>query len=644
MLTQKRNVRRYGSCLAAIILAVVGVLSPADGVPVIPLGVERLPNGNTVISDGRIFTGNDSHVLEVDSLGRLVWTYIKCDVPFLHTARRLPNGNTLMTASAGDRVVEVNPRGETKWSMSTGLKYPNDAFRLANGNTLITDRNNDRAIEVDSNRNIVWSYNGLTAPHNASRLPLHRTLVCNGHDNRVLEVDSTGLIIWQYSTGLEWARCAQRLPNNNTLIADSYHNRVIEVTLAGTIVWEADSLPTPYTCQRLTNGNTVVSVGPPDNRVVELAPDGTIVWCYPNTVPVVVDTFKVVNPSSGCSLSVHIHRPAYAGPERRVPGIIFVPDKNGAGSDLESGTTPGDLALEGFAFMHFDPDGRGRSDSFPENYDGYVQQDGMHECLSLLASRNYVDTSRLGVYTRGYGITMGSGMIARYAEPRVKFLLDVEGPADRYQTAREFGGHVPTPAVDDSFWQEREAARFMKQVPSAYLRLQSSVDSNPAIPDNKHCIQLIDSATAVEQGGAGISAWTRVNDSVMNQPNRVYSILDHPIWIREVEEVQEYLRIIIYLHEMADMEQPGVAERAAVSPAALLRATPRPCRGLLRVELPGGTAARQLQVYDVSGRLVASASVPAGTARAELDLHDLRPGVYYVSSSDAGSVPVVVVR
>jgi len=619
------------------------VLSPAAGVPVIPLGVERLANGNTLIADGRVMTGNDAHALEVDSLGRLVWTYIKCDVPFLHTARRLANGNTLMSASFGNRVVEVNPRGETRWSMSTGLNYPNDAFRMENGHTLITDRDGNRAIEVDSLCQIVWSYNMLTSPHNASPLPHHNMLVCNGHNNQVLQVDSTGQVIWQYSTGLDWARCAQRLPSSNTLIADSHHDRVIEVTWTGTIVWEADdSLPTPYTAQRLPNGNTVVSAGA---RVVELDSAKNIVWRYPNTVPIMVDTFTVVNPTSGCSLNVHIHRPAYAGPEQRVPGVIFVPDRNGFGSFFDTTSTiPDDIALEGFAFMHFDPDGRGSSGAYPENYNGYVHQDGMQACLELLASREYVDTSRLGVYARGYGNTMASGMIARHAEPRVKFLLDVEGPADRYQTAREFGGHVPAPAIDDSFWQEREAARFMKNVPGAYLRLQSRIDSNPGIPDNKHCIQLIDSATAVGYGGAGISVWTRVNDSVMNQPNKTYTVLSPPAWIPEIEEVQEYLRVIIYLHELADMVPPGVAERAEPAPASTVRAFPRPCRGLLRVELSSGTTARPLQVHDVCGRLVVSAVLPAGRAESELDLRGLRPGVYYVSVADAGTVPVVVAR
>jgi hypothetical protein len=439
-------------------------------------------------------------VLEVDSLGRLVWAYIKCDVPFLHTARRLANGNTLMSASTGNKVVEVNRDGDIVWADSSGLNYPNEAYRLANGNTLITDRDNNRVIEVTPQRAIVWSYSNLTGPHNGSRLANGHTLICDSENDRVVEVDASGTVVWQYGTSLSWPRCAQRLGNGNTLIADSHNDRVIEVDGSGAIVWSVN-VPGPFAAVRLANGNTLVSAG---TQVAEFSPaSGGIVWQYPNTVPVVVETLQVVNPSSGCTLYVHIHRPANAGPGNRVPGVVFVPSKTGSGSSYDTTTTPDDIASDGFAFLHFDPDGRGRSSAYPENYDGYVNQDGMHACLSLLASRDYVDTSRLGVYTRGYGITMGSGMIARYATPRVRFLLDYEGTADRNQNCQDSGGFVPVPVDSEAFWQEREAARFMKQVPAAYLRMQTAVDHNPRLQSNTHCIQLTDSATAAAYSGAG---------------------------------------------------------------------------------------------------------------------------------------------
>jgi len=630
--------------LSVLLAAVAGGLTPAGAsVPALPLGVERLPDGNTLIADGGYGgEAQAARALEVDSLGRLVWAYIKSDVPFLHTTRRLTNGNTLMSVSHGNRVVEVDRDGDTAWTMSSGLAYPNEAYRLANGNTLITDRDNNRVIEVTPQREIVWSYSNLTAPHNGSRLANGNTLISDSDNNRIIEVDSLGTVVWQCTTSLSWPRSAQRLGNGNTLIADTKADRVIEVDGSGAILWSAYGLEAPYTAQRLANGNTLVSTEP---QVVELTPAESVVWQYPNTVAVAVETLQVVNPSSGCSLYVHIHRPVNAGPGNRVPGVVFVPGGNGYGSQLDSTTTPDDIASDGFAFLHFDPDGRGRSSAYPENYDGHVHQDGLHACLALLASREYVDTSRLGIYTHRYGITMGSGMIARHAEPGAKFLLDFEGPADRYQTCEDSGGHVPVPPDSEAFWQEREAARFMKQVPGAYLRVQTEVDSAPNIPDNRHCIQLIDSATAVAYGGSGISAWTRVNDSLMNPSNRVYTVSDPPVWIMEEQEVQNYVRVLLYLHELADMD-PSVAvtERHDIRPAASLQVAPRPCRSVLRVGLPPGTGKRELRIHDVCGRLVARAVVPAGRSQATLDLHHLQPGVYYVSTAGAGTVPVVVAR
>ena len=632
--------------LSAFLIVIAGGLSlVAAAVSIWPIGVERLPDGNTLIVDGGLVSDTAASALEVDSLGRLVWAYIKCDVWFLHTARRLANGNTLMSASYGDRVVEVDRDGNRVWLDSSGLSYPNEAFRLANGNTLITDRDNNRVIEVKPDCSIVWSYTNLYGPHNGNRLANGNTLICDSDNNLVVEVDALGTVVWQYGTGLSWPRCAQRLGSGNTLIADSGHERVFEVDSSGTIVWSATGLWIPYAAVRLDNGNTLVSDA---TRVIELTPGDSIVWQYPNTVAVVVETLQVINPSSGCSLYVHIHRPAYAGPGNRVPGVVFVPGGTGFGSSYDTTGLPEDIASDGFAFLHFDPDGRGRSSGAggagTENYDGYVHQDGLHACLSLLASRPYVDASRLGVYSRGYGITMASGAVARYAEPPVRFLLDYEGPADRSQTCKDSGGFVPMPPDSDAFWQEREAGRFMKHVPCAYLRMQPEVDTNPRLSDNRHAIQLIDSATSAAHGGAGISPWTRVNDSLMNPTNHVYTVLNPPAWIPTLQELQNTVRILLYLHELAGDNPPYVAEPRDVEPAASLRAFPRPCRGLLQVGLPPGLGPRELRVHDACGRLVMRAAVPAGSPRAVLDLRGLQPGVYCVYAAGAGTVPVVVVR
>jgi len=161
--------------------------------------------------------------------------------------------------------------------------------------------------------------------------------------------------------------------------------------------------------------------------------------------------------------------------------------------------------------------------------------------------------------------------------------------------------------------------------------------------DNRHAIQLIDSATSVGHGGTGISAWTRVNDSVMNPVNRVHTLSNPPAWIPTLQELQNSVRVLLYLHELADLTV-GIAESRETVQSASLRAAPRPCRGALQVVLPPGLGKRELHVRDVCGRQVARTVVPAGRTQAVLDLRGLRPGVYYVSAAGAGTVPVVVVR
>jgi hypothetical protein len=62
-----------------------------------------------------------------------------------HGAERLPNGNTLISDTGHDRVIEVDIAHNIVWnsqkinlSDESSLDYPNDADRLSNGNTLIS--------------------------------------------------------------------------------------------------------------------------------------------------------------------------------------------------------------------------------------------------------------------------------------------------------------------------------------------------------------------------------------------------------------------------------------------------------------------------------------------------------------------------
>lgn len=566
-----------------------------------PCTIERLPNGNSLLTDAGSFTGDNGWIFEVDSLGRTVWAYLRNDIEWVHSGRLTPDSTILITATNNSRVFEIDRDWNTVWSKSTGLYYPNDACRLPGDRTLITDRDNNRAVEVDSAGNVVWSYTQLVRPHNASRLANGHTLVCDSDRDRIVEVDSAGNVVWSYSRDVNWPRCASRLPNGNTLVADSQNRRLVEVDSAGNTVWEYRLYGLPYSVVRLSNGNTLFGAG----RFAELTPDQSVVWQYPHTVSVLVDTMWVRNPTSGCSLYVHIHRPEYASSQNPVPGVVLIPGGNRTGSSYDSTGYADWLAEDGFAVLHFDPDGRGRSQSLPEDYNGHIHQNGLRECFEVLASQEYVDPEDCGVFASSYGITMASGAIVRHpTRPEVRFLLDFEGPSDRYQTCQDSGGHIPVPVDSEEFWVEREAARFMKQVRCPYLRLQTQTDHNPRIQDNRHCIALVDSATATAHGGSGISVWTRVNDSVMNASNQVYSTQDPPNWVPEDQTVHQSIREALYLHELARMDYTGQQELEPTLPRPELRLETNPVRAGAQVRV---TVSRPVQVgiWNSNGAMVA---------------------------------------
>lgn len=261
-----------------------------------PLGVERLPNGNTLITDtgGAFYTATDDSIMEVDANGNIVWQYVG-DMTFPHSAERLADGSTLISDTSNDRVFAVDTQGTILWSsddwgdgtgnLSDGshLRYPNDAELLENGHLLITDRNNDRVVEVDDQGVVVWSVVGLKRPHNADRLSNGNTIISDSENNAIVEVDANGDEVWRYGgeNVLYWPRDADRLENGNCLITDTRNDRVVEVTAEGQVVWEFKGLAMPYEADRLANGNTLIA----DNnhkRVIEVDASGTIVWSFRN--------------------------------------------------------------------------------------------------------------------------------------------------------------------------------------------------------------------------------------------------------------------------------------------------------------------------------------------------------------------------
>lgn len=103
---------------------------------------------------------------EYDRTGRIVWEF---DVGSkLYSAIRLANGNTLIGAGDGHRVLEVSPDRKIVWEVmerelpGVRLAWVTMVDRLPNGNTWIVNchagADNPQIVEVSPHKTIVWSF------------------------------------------------------------------------------------------------------------------------------------------------------------------------------------------------------------------------------------------------------------------------------------------------------------------------------------------------------------------------------------------------------------------------------------------------------------------------------------------------------
>jgi len=133
-----------------------------------------LPNGNYIaphlldfaVKEYDAATGKVVRTFPTDDRGRQ-----KRDWPF--TAIRLKDGNTLIACTNGNRIIEVDSKGKTVWSVTNddiGENLFDDACgaqRLPNGNTVISSYHakgkSVKLFEVTREKKVVWSYAGMNA-------------------------------------------------------------------------------------------------------------------------------------------------------------------------------------------------------------------------------------------------------------------------------------------------------------------------------------------------------------------------------------------------------------------------------------------------------------------------------------------------
>ena len=178
----------------------------------------RLENGNTLITE----SGKEPRLIEVDNQGK-----IQVSVPLLpetdnihmqtRMARKLSNGNYLVPHLLAFSVKEYTPAGEVVKTFKTDLpelggrsaeNWPFTAIRLKNGNTLVTLTHGNKVVELNASGEIIWKISNddfeekpFSDPCGAQRLPNGNTVIASygAKDGiKLFEVDQNKHIVWTY--------------------------------------------------------------------------------------------------------------------------------------------------------------------------------------------------------------------------------------------------------------------------------------------------------------------------------------------------------------------------------------------------------------------------------------------------------------
>ncbi len=215
-------------------------------------------------------------VLELDRNQKVRWEINGLSMPM--DAQVLPGNRVLIAEMSASRVTERNFKGEILWQKA--LPAPCGCQRLPNGNTLIVA--SAQVLEVDREGREVF------------RLPAQQGIFRGAHrlrDGRLLYLTHTGLVGVVDANGNELRRFETGgrmlnyggldvLPNGHLLVVPFNGNKVQEFNDRGKVVWEATVPATPSAVCRLANGNVLVSSQFPV-QLLEINREGKVVAIYP---------------------------------------------------------------------------------------------------------------------------------------------------------------------------------------------------------------------------------------------------------------------------------------------------------------------------------------------------------------------------
>lgn len=222
---------------------------------------EQLPNGNVLYCWYEAKKPDQSGVREVTPDKKLVFEYKV--PPECHSVQRLPDGLTLISDPANQRLIEVDRAGHIVRELKLQVndthvhRVMRQCRKLANGNYLVAQSGDQAVVEYASDGRVVRRFPHSGQTYGVLRLPNGNTLIGTGGGpgasmgKSVLEVDADGKEVWSFNPGdfppdtnLDWVLGVHRLPSGNTVIVNFLgHGKggkgisVLEVTPRKQVVW-----------------------------------------------------------------------------------------------------------------------------------------------------------------------------------------------------------------------------------------------------------------------------------------------------------------------------------------------------------------------------------------------------------------------
>ncbi|MGW9685321.1 beta-propeller domain-containing protein [Flagellimonas sp. 2504JD1-5] len=179
----------------------------------------RLSNGNTMITE----SGTRPRIVEINKKGEAVKSVpLQPETDNVHMqtrmARKLKNGNYLVPHLLAFAVKEYRPDGTIVNTFSTDFEvyggrkaetWPFTAIRMKNGHTLVTLTHGNRVVELDAKGDIIWQIDNsifdgdpLVDPCGAQRLPNGNTVIASYGAQKgikLFEVTKSKNIVWTYN-------------------------------------------------------------------------------------------------------------------------------------------------------------------------------------------------------------------------------------------------------------------------------------------------------------------------------------------------------------------------------------------------------------------------------------------------------------